>query len=246
MPAAAQTTTKADKPAATKTADDAAVTEVVVTGLRQSLRSAQTIKRNSDAILDAVVAEDIGKLPDNTAAETLARIAGIQVERFSDEANRVLIRGLPDVATTYNGREIFTAELRRVQLQDFPAQALAGIEVYKSGTADIVEPGLAGLINVRTRRPLDFKGRFIGGGVRLTYNDQEQEARPERQYPDLGPVGDRDRRDRRPGQRHLRPVAVPQRRAVQQPMDPPGQPRLQRLAGQRGQQLLLSQLRRPL
>ncbi|WP_202948062.1 TonB-dependent receptor plug domain-containing protein [Caulobacter sp. AP07] len=146
--------------------------EVVVTGLRQSLRSAQQIKRNSDAILDAVVAEDIGKLPDNTAAETLARITGVQVERFSDEANRVLIRGLPDVATTYNGREIFTAELRRVQLQDFPAQALAGIEVYKSGTADIVEPGLAGLINVRTRRPFDFKDWFVGGGVRGTYNDQ--------------------------------------------------------------------------
>ncbi|MET3667232.1 TonB-dependent receptor [Caulobacter sp. 1776] len=170
MPVAAQTTTAA--------ADTAAVTEVVVTGLRQSLRSAQTIKRNSDAILDAVVAEDIGKLPDNTAAETLARVAGIQVERYSDEANRVLIRGLPDVATTYNGREIFTAELRRVQLQDFPAQALAGIEVYKSGTADIVEPGLAGLINVRTRRPLDFKGRFIGGGVRLTYNDQSKKRDP--------------------------------------------------------------------
>lgn len=177
MPVAAQTTTGTEKPAATTT-DNAAVTEVVVTGLRQSLRSAQTIKRNSDAILDAVVAEDIGKLPDNTAAETLARIAGIQVERFSDEANRVLIRGLPDVATTYNGREIFTAELRRVQLQDFPAQALAGIEVYKSGTADIVEPGLAGLINVRTRRPLDFKGRFIGGGVRLTYNDQSKKRDP--------------------------------------------------------------------
>ena len=177
MPVAAQTTAAAEKPAVA-TADNAAVTEVVVTGLRQSLRSAQTIKRNSDAILDGVVAEDIGKLPDNTAAETLARIAGIQVERFSDEANRVLIRGLPDVATTYNGREIFTAELRSVQLQDFPAQALAGIEVYKSGTADIVEPGLAGLINVRTRRPMDFKGRFIGGGVRLTYNDQSKKRDP--------------------------------------------------------------------
>ncbi len=177
MPAVAQTTAAATD-TATDTTETSAVTEVVVTGLRQSMRSAQTIKRTSDAILDAVVAEDIGKLPDNTAAETLARISGVQVERFSDEANRVLIRGLPDVATTYNGREIFTAELRRVQLQDFPAQALAGIEIYKSGTADIVEPGLAGLINVRTRRPLDFKGRFIGGGVRLTYNDQTEKFDP--------------------------------------------------------------------
>jgi TonB-dependent receptor len=175
MSAAAQTT------AATSTApaaQDSAVDEVVVTGLRGSLRSAQQIKRNSDAILDAVVAEDIGKLPDNTAAETLARISGVQVERFSDEANRVLIRGLPDVATTYNGREIFTAEGRRVQLQDFPAQAIAGIEVYKSGTADLVEPGLAGLVNVRSRRPFDFKDWFVGGGVRGTYNDQTKKYDP--------------------------------------------------------------------
>lgn len=180
MPAAAQTAEKPaqTRPAASAKIEDSAVTEVVITGLRKSLSSAQQIKRNSDSILDAVVAEDIGKLPDNTAAETLARITGVQVERYSDEANRVLIRGLPDVATTYNGREIFTAENRRVQLQDFPAQALAGIEVYKSGTADIVEPGLAGLINVRTRRPFDFKGGFIGGGVRLTYNDQSKKRDP--------------------------------------------------------------------
>jgi TonB-dependent receptor len=178
MPAAAQTAPPAQKSSDKPVAEASAVDEVVVTGLRESLRSAQQIKRNSDAILDAVVAEDIGKLPDNTAAETLARITGVQVERFSDEANRVLIRGLPDVATTYNGREIFTAELRRVQLQDFPAQALAGIEVYKSGTADIVEPGLAGLINVRTRRPFDFKDWFVGGGVRGTYNDQTKKYDP--------------------------------------------------------------------
>jgi iron complex outermembrane receptor protein len=185
LPAAAQTTPASQVLSDKSTAADAkpakdgsSVDEIVVTGLRESLRSAQQIKRNSDSILDAVVAEDIGKLPDNTAAETLARITGVQVERFSDEANRVLIRGLPDVATTYNGREIFTAELRRVQLQDFPAQALAGIEVYKSGTADIVEPGLAGLINVRSRRPFDFKDWFVGGGVRGTYNDQTKKYDP--------------------------------------------------------------------
>jgi iron complex outermembrane receptor protein len=93
LPAAAQTapasqvlSDKSTTPTSAK--DDSAVDEVVVTGLRESLRSAQQIKRNSDAILDAVVAEDIGKLPDNTAAETLARITGVQVERFSDEANR--------------------------------------------------------------------------------------------------------------------------------------------------------------
>ncbi len=153
--------------------------EIVVTGYRASLGSAQAIKRNSDAILDAIVAQDIGKLPDNTAAESLARVTGVQVNRFSDEVSQVLVRGLPDVATTFNGRDIFTAELRRSQLQDFPAGALAGLEVYKSGTADLLEPGLAGLINVRSRRPFDFTEKFVlAGGIRGTYNDQNKKYDP--------------------------------------------------------------------
>lgn len=149
--------------------------DIIVTGLlRRSLASAAQIKRNSDAILDAVVAQDIGKLPDDSAAETLARIPGVQVDRNADQVTQVIVRGLPNVATTYNGREFFTAELRRAQLQDLPAQALAGLEVYKSGTADLIEPGLAGLVNVRTRRPLDFKGLVVGGGLRGAYNDQSK------------------------------------------------------------------------
>ena len=153
--------------------------DIVVTGYRASLGSAQAIKRNSDAILDAIVAQDIGKLPDNTAAESLARVTGVQVSRYSDEVTQVLVRGLPDVATTFNGRDIFTAENRRAALQDFPAGALAGLEVYKSGTADLLEPGLAGLINVRSRRPFDFeKGFTVAGGVRGTYNDQSKKFDP--------------------------------------------------------------------
>ena len=155
-----------------KVKDDSTV--IVVKGYRASLRSAQQIKRRSDSIVDAVVAEDIGKLPDVNAAESLARLPGIQIVHGSDEGSGVLVRGLPDVATTVNGRDISTAELRRVQLQDFPSGALAGMEVYKSGTADLLEPGLAGLINVRTRRPFDFKGFEIDGAVRETYNDQNE------------------------------------------------------------------------
>ena len=153
--------------------------EVVVTGLRASLANAQAIKRDSEAILDAIVAEDIGKLPDNTAAESVARVPGIQVVRVGDEVREVLVRGLPDLVTTFNGRDIYTAELRRSQLQDFPAGALAGLEVYKSGTADLLEPGLAGLINVRTRRAFDFNQPFtIAGGFRGTYNDQSKKYDP--------------------------------------------------------------------
>lgn len=168
----------ASPPLAATTAPGPAADDIVVTGVRASLRSAQELKRNSDSILDAVVAEDIGKLPDNNASEALARVTGVQVNRSTDEANGVLIRGLPDFTTTFNGREIFTAENRGVALQDFPAGALAALEVYKSGTADLIEPGLAGLVNVRSRRPFDFKGFEIAGGIRGNYNDQSGKLDP--------------------------------------------------------------------
>lgn len=132
--------------------------DVVVTGIRRSLETAQAVKETSNQILDSVVAEDIGKLPDLTAAESLARITGVQVTRNAAVAQGVTVRGLSDLATTYNGREVFTAEGRYVQLQDFPSAGVARIDVYKSASADLLEAGLAGLIDVRSRRPFDFKG----------------------------------------------------------------------------------------
>lgn len=171
MPAAAQTAPAQDPAPATvpvgdEAAADAADSEaIVVTGIRRSLESAKNLKRRSDQIIDAIVAEDIGKLPDIAVSDTAARIPGVQVERGGGEAGRVLVRGLPDFTTTYNGREIFTAETRQVALQDFPAGAIAAVEVFKSSSADLVEPGLAGLINVRSRRPFDFKGLEIAGSV---------------------------------------------------------------------------------
>lgn len=139
--------------------------DIVVTGIRRSLESAQAIKRNSDAIVDSIVAEDIGKLPDVTVAESVARIVGVQVDRSEGGAQGVRIRGLPDVATTYNGREIFTGKGRYVALQDFPAGSVSRIDIYKSATADLVEPGIAGLVDVRSRRPLDFKKDQIIGSI---------------------------------------------------------------------------------
>ncbi len=153
--------------------------EIVVTGLRRSVQGAQAIKRDSDQILDAVVAEDIGKLPDNNAAEALARITGVQVSRSQDEANGVSVRGLPDVTTTFNGRELYTAEGRQVAFQDFPAASLAGIEVYKSTTADLVEGGIAGLVNVRSRRPFDLEGFQIAGAIRGIYGNQARKVDPQ-------------------------------------------------------------------
>jgi iron complex outermembrane recepter protein len=146
------------------TGDDNAI---VVTGLRRALQSARNVKRNSDQIVDAIVAADIGKLPDIAVSDTAARIPGIQVTRERGEADRVLLRGLDRnfYTTTYNSREIFTAETRSVALQDFPSGAIAALEAFKTSTANLIEPGIAGLINVRSRRPFDFKGFEVNGSV---------------------------------------------------------------------------------
>jgi iron complex outermembrane recepter protein len=151
---------------------------IVVTGLRRSLQSAQNIKRDSDQIVDAIVAEDIGKLPDIAVSETAARIPGLQVTRRGGEADTVLVRGLPDFSTTYNGREIFTAERREVALQDFPSANIAALEVFKTATADLVEAGLAGQVNVRSRRPFDFPGFQLAGTVWMLYSQQAGEWNP--------------------------------------------------------------------
>src|SRR5436305_13862779 len=163
----AQPAQNADAPQSPAAANASSGNAIVVTGLRRSLQSARNIKRNSDQIVDAVVAEDIGKLPDITVSDTAARIPGVQVERAGGEANRVLLRGLDNTyyTTTYNSRELFTAETRSVALQDFPAGAIATIEVFKTSTANLVEPGIAGLVNVRSRRPFDFPGSEISGSV---------------------------------------------------------------------------------
>ncbi len=151
---------------------------VVVTGIRESLRSSQNIRRNSDEIVDAVVAEDIGKLPDLNTAQTAARIPGVQVYRQGGEAQNVLVRGLPNFTTTYNGREIFTAETRVVALQDFPSANIAALEVFKTSAADLVEPGLAGLVNVRSRRPFDFSDGQVAGSVWGIYTVQADSITP--------------------------------------------------------------------
>ncbi|WP_162301920.1 TonB-dependent receptor [Croceibacterium ferulae] len=139
--------------------------QIIVTGLRRSLESAAAIKRNSDAFVDAIVAEDIGKLPDTFASSALARVSGVNVTRGGGESAGVTVRGLPDLSTTYNGREIFTAEGRFVQIQDFPAGTVAALEVFKSPTANLVEGGIGGQVNVRGRRPFDFNGFEMSGSL---------------------------------------------------------------------------------
>lgn len=153
--------------------------EIVVTGVRASLSSAQSIKRNSQQLVDSVVAEDIGKLPDNNVVEALQRVPGIQVSpRARGESATVLIRGLPDVVTLVNGRNIFSTTARSLSLADVPADLVAGVDVYKSRSAEQIEGGIAGLIDVRTRRPFDFDGFEFAIADRQVYSEQPDRIDP--------------------------------------------------------------------
>ncbi|WP_170304180.1 TonB-dependent receptor [Duganella radicis] len=140
--------------------DESAV--VVVTGLRASLQSARNKKRDNDAISDSIVAEDIGKLPDQNIAEAAQRISGVQLQRYKEEGASIAIRGLAQTKIVLNGLEVFGAggeyNGRNFGLEDLPAEVLAGIEVAKSSSANEIEGGLGGYVNVRTRQPFDFKG----------------------------------------------------------------------------------------
>jgi TonB-dependent receptor len=152
---------------------------IVVTGVRASLQSAQNIKRNSSQIVDSIVAEDIGKLPDRNVAEALQRIPGIQIQRNFGEGSAAAIRGLTQVRTELNGRDIFTASnASSLTLEDVPSELLAGIDVYKNPSADMIEDQLAGSINFRTRKPFDFNGFKFSASASQSYFDLAGQSRP--------------------------------------------------------------------
>lgn len=146
--------------------------DIVVVGLRGSLKSARDRKRNSKQIVDSVDAEDVGKLPDNNVPEALARVSGVQIDRSHGEGTGVTIRGLSDVQTTINGNEASSAGSRSLNLADIPAELLKSVQVFKTRSADQVEGGIAGTVNVELRRPLDLKkGLTVAGSFRETFSD---------------------------------------------------------------------------
>lgn len=153
---------------------------VLVSGKRASLVSAQQIKRDSIGIVDAVVAEDITRLPDINVTDALQRITGVQILRDRGEGAGVAIRGLTQMETTLNGREVFTAGAgRNLDFADIPAELLAGIDVYKTSSANLLDGGVGGTIDLRTRRPFDFSGRQIAGSVRAIHGDLVKHTQPQ-------------------------------------------------------------------
>jgi TonB-dependent receptor len=160
-------------------AEGAAVEEIIVTGIRGSFANAQAIKQNAIQVVDSIVAEDVGKLPDNNVADALARVTGIQIRRDSGEGNSVLIRGLPNIVTLLNGREVFTTTSRFIALADIPANMLQRVDVYKTNGAGLVEGGIAGTIDVRTRRPFAAEGFKFNGNARGVYSDKSEATDPD-------------------------------------------------------------------
>jgi TonB-dependent receptor len=150
---------------------------IVVTGIRGSIENSIRAKQNSDDIIEAISAEDIGKLPDASIAESLSRLPGLATQRLDGRANQISIRGLsPDFAgTTLNGREQATiGENRGVDYDQYPSELINGAAVYKTPDASLIGQGLSGTVDLHAIRPLDMPGRTLVANLRGEYNSDRK------------------------------------------------------------------------
>ena len=169
-------------------ADAVELDTVVVTGIRGSVIRAQEIKQEAAQIVDSVTAEDIGALPDRSVTETLKRISGVTVtqflarddpDHFSAEGSGVMIRGLTQVRGELNGRDVFSANGGRgLSFEEVPSELMAGVDVYKNPSAEIIEGGLGGTVNLRTRMPFDEPGRKIAASADYNHGDFAKDGNP--------------------------------------------------------------------
>ena len=178
--------TPADNTATTKSDED--LTEILVTGIRKALETSQEIKKEADTVIDSITASDIGAFPDKSVAEALQRMSGVTVTRFaasgdtthfSAEPSGVVIRGLPQVRSEFNGRDSFNANSSRgLSFSDVSPELMAGVDTYKNATADMIEGGIAGTVNLRTHVPFDSEGFVAAFSGELGYGNLAQEAKP--------------------------------------------------------------------
>jgi TonB-dependent receptor len=154
-----------------------AIQSVVVTGLRASLETSLNLKRNSDGIVDGIVAEDIGKFPDTNLAESLQRISGVSIDRSIGEGSKVTVRGVgPDFnMVLLNGRQMPTSNLgdlngRAFDFANLASEAISQIQVYKTSRAETPTGGIGATLNVMTARPLDNPGTRATVGVKGVYD----------------------------------------------------------------------------
>jgi TonB-dependent receptor len=189
----------ADGTAADATADANKLDTIVVTGIRRGIERAIDTKKNATSIVEAVSAEDIGKLPDSSIAESIARLPGLSAQRVAGRAQVISVRGLsPDFATTVlNGREmVSTGDNRSVEFDQYPSELMSGVTIYKTPDAGLVGQGLSGTIDMRTVRPLDFSqpvavvgGRFLQNSLGSAANSSGNGNRFNASY--IGQFADR-------------------------------------------------------
>ena len=163
-PAYAQTTGTEAAPTT-----DTPVASVVVSGIRRGIEGAISVKKDSNSIVEAISAEDIGKLPDVSIAESISRLPGLAAQRVAGRAQVISVRGLsPDFSTTLlNGREqVSTGDNRSVEFDQYPSELMSGVTVYKTPDAGLVGQGLSGTIDMQTVRPLNFSSRTVALNAR--------------------------------------------------------------------------------
>jgi iron complex outermembrane receptor protein len=157
-----------------ETADATADDTITVTGFRAALQSAARQKRDSDLIVESVSAEEIGRLPDNSIAESIARLPGLTAQRLDGRAQVISIRGFaPDFSTTLlNGREqVTTGDNRGVEFDQYPSEVMNQVLVYKTPNASLIGQGLSGTVDLRTIRPLTYGRQVLALSARGEYVD---------------------------------------------------------------------------
>ncbi|MEY2721901.1 MAG: hypothetical protein RL597_1346, partial [Pseudomonadota bacterium] len=156
--AAAQQSTSAD-----------GLVEVTITGIRAAIETAIAAKKESESIAEVVSAEDIGKLPDTSIAESIARLPGVAAQRTGGRAQQISIRGFgPDFTTgLLNGRQqVSVGDSRAVEYDQYPSELVNQVDILKSTDAALVGQGLAGTVNIQTVRPLSRDKMTIAGNYR--------------------------------------------------------------------------------
>jgi TonB-dependent receptor len=176
-----------DQAAAKGTGDDA-LAEVIVVGVKQAIATSQNIKKEANTFVDSITATDIGSFPDKSASDALQRIPGITVNRLqsnddsthpSGEPTNILIRGLTQVRTEFNGRDTFTADSGRgLNFNDISPELLSRADAYKNQTADMIEGGIAGTVDLRTRLPFDQEGHVLVGSIQGDFGSLSNQLTP--------------------------------------------------------------------
>ena len=141
---------------------DEAMQQVTVSGIRSSVRNALAVKEASNSMVEVIASEDIGKLPDTTIAESLARLPGLSSGMDRGNASQIVARGLGPrfIGATLNGRELASSEPNRaVRFEQFPSESISGATVYKTQSAELVEGGIATTIDLQTVSPLKYSAR---------------------------------------------------------------------------------------